>query len=183
MCGFWLKQQTNCFNLTTWAMMRSKVQQTGLRFPEGADGLRVGFTLKGGGRAEFKRPRVEIVDDSSAAHERAITPDCFMQKAFTLRNKPGNLDFTDSRTTYSLPKNSIMNWSVHTDKGFVAYVHKRETWRNKPSVRFYCTEQTPTGIMSIFQLISAIEYRGTRVQFSASVKSLNVPDWRRARQK
>ncbi len=146
-----------------------------LDVPQSSKRLRVGFIMKGGGAAWLRDPVVKIVDAKFKPTDRPFDPIKFPLNK--LRSEPRNLEFEAQKQLARNRNDSIHNWAVSTDSGFQLNLDEDVLLGGKPSVRIYSSNPASPGFGSLYQVFSAQDYCGKRIEWSGSVKTSNVTDW------
>lgn len=144
--------------------------------PSNAEKIMVGFILEGGGIAYFANPEFKVVYDDAPVSNINPTTRAYLIKSYQLKTEPRNLLFNDLKNTYNPAKNSIHNWSVHTDPDFEV-VDKNIAYKGVSSVRIVCNAKDSAGFASIYQIFSPEKYLGKRVRLSGFVKTKDIKDW------
>ncbi len=146
-----------------------------IRVPANSNRLRLGFMLKGGGKAWLRAPEVKLADAHSKLTERPFDASKF--RLNELENYPANLSFDDRSVVTATGQTMVNKWGVFNNEGYSVNADKSTGLNGKPSVRIDCDIPESKGFASIYKYFSAKNYVNKRVRFSGYIKTDAVKDW------
>lgn len=146
-----------------------------LDVPPRADRISVGVWLNGGGKVWFGDFALAEVDKTKVT-ARTLRWDPQKYWRFAEKELPREPNLV---MTYAEGDQDLENgWTCHTSKSpSKCGVDRDQQFQGKPSAFIEQQANDPTDFVSSFQDISAADYLGKRVKFTAFLKTKGVTDW------